>query len=770
MLEPVVPKAKAPMPRPPPPYPQRLAKQNSENQFKKFINITKSLSINVPLVEALEQMLGYAKFKKDIVTKKRSMNCEIIKMTHQVRAIVRLMASKLEDLGAFTIPCTIGSADFAKALCDLGASINLMPYSVFKTLGIGQPRPISMRLQMADRTMKRPLGIIDDVFVHVDKFILLVDFVILDCEVDYEVPIILGRPFLTMGKDLVDVEAVELTFQVGDEKVVFHVCKSISATMNVEDNLKVVLLNLDNDEENEGYVECVESTLEVLQRRKRAIGWTLADIVGIIPAFCMYKIILKEGAKPFVENQRRLNEEMQEVVKKEIIKWLDVGVVYPIFDSSWTSLVQCVPKKGGMTVVTNDKNKLIPTRTVTGWRDAKFHLNEDCMKAFKLLKFKLTTTLIITAPDWSLPFELMCDASDVTVGAVLGQRIKKIFHLVYYASKIMNDVQVNYRVNEKELLVIVFDMDKFRPYLMGTKVIVHTDHAALRHLMSKKDSKASLMQWVLLLQEFDIEIQDYKGSENQVADHLSRLEEEGRPHDGLEINDSFPDEQFLVVSMTGMPWFADLANYLGADNLKFKGKATTSVGQSEEPAVVVNDSAVEPSTDAMPSTTVGPSTGATAMPPSTSSRLSVPASSTYLQTVLRVSQTLSAAPAAPQVPPLVEETLKKILENQKTIMETLVAHGEIIEELGKQTKKMQKTQASKRSVDKLRKAVAKIASAGDLPLDLLIEGVPSDPVAQAALEALHIAAGQSEELVATVYTTEEMIQMLSNPVVHQIAR
>ncbi|XP_070026100.1 uncharacterized protein [Nicotiana sylvestris] len=127
MLELVVPKAKAPMPRPPPPYLQRLAKQNSENQFKKFIDIIKSLSINVPLVEALVQMPGYEKFIKDLVTKKRSTNCETIKMTHQVSAIVHSMASKLEDLSAFTIPCTIGSADFAKALCDLGASINLMP-------------------------------------------------------------------------------------------------------------------------------------------------------------------------------------------------------------------------------------------------------------------------------------------------------------------------------------------------------------------------------------------------------------------------------------------------------------------------------------------------------------------------------------------------------------------------------------------------------------------------------------------------------------------
>ncbi|XP_070015197.1 uncharacterized protein [Nicotiana sylvestris] len=128
----VMPKAKALLPRLPPPYPQRLEKKKNENQFKKFIKMMKSLSINVPLVEALDQMPRYAKFMKDLVTKKRSMDCETIKMTHQVSVIVHLMAPNLEDPDAFTNPCTIGSADFAKALCDFGASINLMPYSVFK--------------------------------------------------------------------------------------------------------------------------------------------------------------------------------------------------------------------------------------------------------------------------------------------------------------------------------------------------------------------------------------------------------------------------------------------------------------------------------------------------------------------------------------------------------------------------------------------------------------------------------------------------------------
>nr|XP_009758211.1 PREDICTED: uncharacterized protein LOC104210934 [Nicotiana sylvestris] len=130
--EQAVQKARTPLLKPPPSYPQRLAKNNGENQFKKFIQMMKSHSINVPLVEALEQMLGYAKFMKDIVTNKRSINFETIKVTNEVSEIVHSMAPKLKDPGAFMISCTIGSAEFAKALCDLWASINLKPYSVLR--------------------------------------------------------------------------------------------------------------------------------------------------------------------------------------------------------------------------------------------------------------------------------------------------------------------------------------------------------------------------------------------------------------------------------------------------------------------------------------------------------------------------------------------------------------------------------------------------------------------------------------------------------------
>ena len=135
----------------------------------------------------------------------------------------------------------------------------------------------------------------------------------------------------------------------------------------------------------------------------------------------------------------------------------------------------------------------------------------------------------------------MCDVSDYAVGAVLGQRQDKKLHVIYYASKVLNDAQFNYATTEKELLAMVFAFDKFRSYLIGSKVIVHTDHAALRYLLTKKDAKPRLIRWILLLQEFDLEIKDKKGSENLVVDHLSRLDP-GHLPDDEPIDEKFPDE------------------------------------------------------------------------------------------------------------------------------------------------------------------------------------------------------------------------------------
>ncbi|GJW62425.1 reverse transcriptase domain-containing protein [Tanacetum coccineum] len=174
-------------------------------------------------------------------------------------------------------------------------------------------------------------------------------------------------------------------------------------------------------------------------------------------------------------------------------------------------------------------------------KNTPFIFSEECVQAFQTLKKKLTEAPILIALDWDQPFELMCDASDYAIGAVLGQRIEKHFRTIHYASKTMTEAESNYTTTEKEMLAVVYAFEKFRSYLIMNKSIVYTDHSALKYLFAKKDAKARLLRWVLLLQEFDFKVVDTKRAENLTANHLYRLK---NPHkDVLEnknINEHFP--------------------------------------------------------------------------------------------------------------------------------------------------------------------------------------------------------------------------------------
>ena len=513
-----------------------------------------------------------------------------------------------------------------------------------------------------------------------------------------------------------------------------------------------------------------QKLLEILRKYKEAIAWSIEDLKGISPSISMHKILLNDNAKTSIKHQRRLNPVMKEVVRKEVLKWLNAGFIYAISDSSWVSPMHVVPKKGGFTMIINEKNELIPTRTVIGWRvcidyrklntairkdhfplpfidqmldrlaghphfcfldgysgynqiaiapkdqenttftcqfgtfafkrmpfglcnapgtfqrcmmsifsdlaeevmeifmddftvygssfeqclhnlgtvlqrckdknlalnwekfhfmvtkgivlrhmisavglevdqakvsiirnlmpptivkgirsflghagfykrfirdfskiarplcrllekDTKFYFDESCQNSFEEIKSRLVEAPIMAKPDWNMELEIMCDASDFAMGAVLGQKAEKVFKAINYASKTFNEAQENYSTTGKEMLAIVFASEKFRPYILGSQVIIHTDHAVIKYLMAKKEAKPRLIRWVLFLQEFDLEIKDKKGCDTVIADHLSRVEKPTVQEQEREIVENFPDEQLFQLSLQSL-WCADIVNFL----------------------------------------------------------------------------------------------------------------------------------------------------------------------------------------------------------------
>nr|GEV81564.1 reverse transcriptase domain-containing protein [Tanacetum cinerariifolium] len=560
------------------------------------------------------------------------------------------------------IPCDFpGKAEYL-ALADLGASINLMPFSMWNKLSLPDFSPTCMTLELADRSISHPVGVAEDVYVKVGTFHFQVDFVIIDFDVDPRVPLILERSFLKTRRALIDVFEGELTLRVDKEAITFNLdqtsrysanynemtakridvidmaCEELSQevlgysdviasdsptpyydpivsttspTLTPFENSYFLLeevdafLALEDDptspEVNQSYldsegdillleaflnddpslpssnqgnylpevhkelkickaksdkslvdeppevelkdlpphleyaflegddklpiiilkdlsVEEKTALITVLKSHKRAIAWKLSNIKGIDPEFCIYKILMEEDFEPAVQHQRRENPKIHDGIRQEVLKLLDAGLIYPISDSPWVSPVHCVPKKGGFTVVENEDNKLIPTRLVTEGivlghkiskqgikvdkakvdvitklphpttvkgirsflghadfyrrfikdfskiarprtrlleKDTSFFFSKECVEAFQTLKRKLTEDPILIAPDWDMPFELMCDASDFAIGAVLVQSQDKHFRPIHYGSKTMTEAESNYTTTKKEMLAMV---------------------------------------------------------------------------------------------------------------------------------------------------------------------------------------------------------------------------------------------------------------------------------------------------------------------------
>jgi hypothetical protein len=449
--------------------PSHFGKQGEKIQA--VMEAFKQVKINIPLLDAIQQVPTYAKFLKDLCTQKRKSKNHIPKkvlLTEHVSSLIQHNTPpKFKDPRAPTISCIIGQKEIDKALVDLGAGVNLLPYLVYRQLGLGELKPTTVILQLADRSIKKPRRIIKDVIIKVDKFFFLVDFIVLDTEPvphpERLIPVILGRPFLATANACINCRTGVMEISFGNIKVRLNIFNAFQHAPDqnecffvdhieeyVEDSLLSLLADdpleaclahfgfedFDTDQYIEEvhdlletaasanfhpwrlpkeplpltsstpHVPSIESPpklelkplpdklkyaflgandtllviiasdlqedqennlLEVLKEHKEAIGWTVADLKGIDPSICMHRIHLEEGARPSREAQRRLNPSMKEVVMKEVVKQLDVGIIYPISDSKWISPTQVVPKKSDHIIVENAVGELIPQRTTTGW-------------------------------------------------------------------------------------------------------------------------------------------------------------------------------------------------------------------------------------------------------------------------------------------------------------------------------------------------------------------------------------------------------------------
>nr|GEV03062.1 reverse transcriptase domain-containing protein [Tanacetum cinerariifolium] len=380
--------------------------------------IFKDMSFQISFADALILMPKFASTLKALNRNKEKLS-EMARTPlneHCFAVLFKKLPEKLGDPGKFLIPCDFPGMAECSTLADLGASINLMPFSVWKSLSLPYLTPMYMTLELVDHSISRPVGVAEDVYVKVGSFHFSADFVVVDFDADPRVPLILGRSLLKTGKALIDVfeeysqEVLGFSDRImsGNPASYYDpIVSTTSLTLTQFENCDFLLEEVDaflaieddptslefyqpyldpegdillleaflNDDPslpppNQGNYLPEEKTalITVLKSHKRAIAWKLSDIKGIDLEFYTHKILMEEDFEPAVQHQRRVNPKIHDVIKQEVIKLLEAGLSYPISDSPWVIPVHCVPKKGGLTVVENEDNELILTRLVTGWR------------------------------------------------------------------------------------------------------------------------------------------------------------------------------------------------------------------------------------------------------------------------------------------------------------------------------------------------------------------------------------------------------------------
>ncbi|GJV64796.1 reverse transcriptase domain-containing protein [Tanacetum coccineum] len=378
------------------PYPSRITKEKLYEKDDllalKFMEIFQKFDFELSFADALLHMPKFAPmFRKLLNNKDKILDLTKTLVNENCSAVIlKKFPKKLGDPGRFLIPCDFPKMDVCLALADLGASINLIPLSIWKTLSLPDLTKTRMILELADRLISTPTGIADDVFVKVGTFFFPADFMVVDYVADPWVPLNLGRPFLRMARDLIDVHNEQMTlrhddqsitFKVGDTKTFsYNTIKSVNriyvidvaceefaqeieghladnsflpriddANCDLEEDLLLLEKYLNNDPIYslplkgtdrllviiaKGLKDEDKTTLlKVLRSHKHAIAWKIYDIKGIDLQFCTHKILMEEDAKPTVQHQRHVNPKIHEVIKQEVIKLLDAELIYPISDS-----------------------------------------------------------------------------------------------------------------------------------------------------------------------------------------------------------------------------------------------------------------------------------------------------------------------------------------------------------------------------------------------------------------------------------------------------
>nr|GEW70741.1 reverse transcriptase domain-containing protein [Tanacetum cinerariifolium]GEX84303.1 reverse transcriptase domain-containing protein [Tanacetum cinerariifolium] len=504
------------------PYTQRLRKEKMKAQYGKFLDMIRVVKINVPLVDVLAGMPNYGKFLKELISNKHKIEqISTAFLSDESSAMIQnKVPPKLEDPESFLIPCNFNKTLSCNSLADLGASINLMPYSLYAKLSLETLKPTKMSVRLADRSFQYPARIAKNMLIEVGKFTFPADFVILEMEED-------NKKQLNLG--------------VRTERMIF----------NIDSVMKHSYSNDDTCFSIDVIDEILEEEFNALLDKGSKILHSIEGILLEEKTFSESDEFMAIAVDENSESESDTEEPPFEKIINTDYK-IKTSLEEPPMD------LKLKPLLDNLEYVFLEEPSFLhrckDAYLVLNWEKCHFMVKEGIVLGHKVssARLKVDKAKIDVISKLSSPTNI--------------KDVKKMVKLspIYFASKTLNSAQQKYTVTEKELMAVVFAFDKFRSYLILSKTIIHNDHSALKHLFKKQDAKPRLIYWILLLQEFNIEIKDRKGTENVAADHLSRIKND-ESSDDSEVDDNFPRETLMEINTKDEPWFADFANYLVAN-------------------------------------------------------------------------------------------------------------------------------------------------------------------------------------------------------------